>query len=117
MAPPSRARRLDPFREFVRPGRRRTDHPLVVGTIVLCLGITTITGIVSVGLQYALASRLSQDTLKQERRAVETTAVRAALVENMRSQASLLRRVCVNVAKSDAEREECRPLEKGVSPY
>ena len=109
-------RRGHPFEEFVKPGRRRTDHPLVVGTIVLCLGILTVTALLLLMAQWTLGQHIKAAIAKNDARDVETQALRLAFRQNMQAQASLLRRVCFNVARTEADQRECEADRKGGPP-
>ncbi|HJR01823.1 MAG TPA: hypothetical protein VKA83_09340 [Methylomirabilota bacterium] len=106
-AKPTPVRRTDPLTEFVQPGRRRTDHPLVVGTIVLCLGLITLGTIFQIVAQVVLARTIETALEHNEARVVETQKARAALVEHLRVQTDLVRRVCVNVARNPADVQDC----------
>lgn len=110
-APASREREpFQPFRDFVGPGRRRTDHPLVVGTIVLCLGITTLTSIIQIAATVWAGSQVKAWMDGQHEKDHQTEKVRMALFRNTEASNIVLRRLCLNTAKTDKDQQECLSL-------
>lgn len=97
----------NPVKVFLGPGRRRSDQPLIVITIVLCLGISMIASILQVTATLWAGSQVNNWFKRQAVTARETTEVRQQLVKQAEVSAMVLRRVCLNVAKTDADKQEC----------
>lgn len=89
------------------PARRRTDNPLVVGTIVLCLGITALASIIQITVTLWAGSQLKQQMEQQQARDDQLVKRREFLTKNTEAQAMVLRRLCLNVARDDKEKAEC----------
>lgn len=105
-----------PFRDLVGPGRRRTDHPLVVGTIVLCLGLMTLSSIVQIAATLWAGSQVQLMLERELQRTQETTSMRQTIIQNAQVQAAMLRRVCLNVAKTENDRADCMASVPPVTP-
>lgn len=101
------AKVLRPLQEFVGPGRRKTDNPLVVGVIVLCLGIIATSSIVQITATLWAGSQLRTLLDTQAARDNEVNKVRERLFKNTEAQAIVLRRLCLNVARDEKEKTEC----------
>lgn len=123
-APPeSRRHLLEPFEAFVAPGRRRTDNSLVVGTIVLCLGLITLSEIVQVTATFWAGSqvRLLMDAqglrdAEQKARDEETRLMRASIVRASESQARAIQRMCFNTARTDEDKKDCLAIVPIIAP-
>ena len=100
-------RMVRPLEEFVAPGRRRTDNPLTVGVIVLCLGLITIIGIVQTVVIAWAGAQLRSQLDRIDARDKTTAEVREKLFKNTEAQALVLRRLCINTAKSPDEQKDC----------
>jgi hypothetical protein len=96
-----------PFRDFIGPGRRRTDHPVVVGTIVLCLGVSALMSILGVVGLYSLNANLMTARRISESREAESVRMRTHYVKALESQRAALLNVCKNTARTKAEIEAC----------
>ncbi len=113
---PAAPRRPDPLSDFVGPARRRTDHPIVVGTIILCLGITTISALVQVGALLWMGDKIAIAVESEKRRDVETAGMRATIILNAEKQENILRRLCLNSARTLGDQQECLTLVPPISP-
>lgn len=109
-------RRFEPFRDFVGPARRRTDHPLVVATIVLCLGLITVAAIIQIAATFWAGSQVKLQLDGQRARDLQTEAMRTTIIKHGESQAIVLRRLCLNVSKTDEQKQECLALAPPISP-
>lgn len=100
-------RAVRPLEDFVAPGRRRTDNPLTVGVIVICLGLITIIGIVqTVVMAWAGAQfRVVLDGFAERDRTAAD--VRRKLFQNTEAQSLVLRRLCLNSARTESDQKEC----------
>lgn len=110
------AQRFQPFRDFVGPGRRRTDHPIVVATIVLCLGLITVISIAQMVTMIWVGNQVKVAIDGEKRRDGETKSMRETIIKAAEAEANILRRVCLNVAKSERDQQECLALVPHVSP-
>ena len=99
-----------PFRDFKGPARRRTDHPLVVGTIVLCLGVMTVSSILLIVATLWAGSQAKEMIEQSRKREQAATVMREGLAKNAESQALVLRRLCLNLSQSARDKEDCRIL-------
>jgi hypothetical protein len=102
--------RSSPFKDFLGPARRRTDHPLVVGMIVLCLVVITVGTLVQIVGTFWAGSQVRLALAQSEARDRKTMRVREALYKNTEAQALVLRRLCLNTARSEADQKECLTL-------
>ena len=97
-----------PFQDLLGPARRRTDHPLVVGIIVLCLGITAVTSLLQITATVWAGSQLKVLLDGQKARDAEVDRVRERLFKNTQAQAYVLRQLCLNTTKGDSKaQQEC----------
>lgn len=97
-----------PFQDFLGPARRRTDHPLVVGVIVLCLGIMAVASLLQITATVWAGSQLKVLLDGQKARDAEVDRVRERLFKNTQAQGYVLRRLCLNTTKGDPEaQKEC----------
>lgn len=101
---------FQPFRDFVGPARRRTDHPWVVGTIVLCLGMTTLASIVQITVLAWAGSQVKEMILLNTAETERSAEARKVILKDSEQEAMVLRRVCLNTAKDDSDRRECLTL-------
>lgn len=99
--------RRNPFLDFVGPGRRRTDHPWVVGTIVLCCGLITLASIAQIGATLWAGTQVALLIERDRQDKTQVAAMRQALVQHAESQTQTLRRVCLNSARTDNDRLDC----------
>lgn len=102
--------------EYVTPGRRRTDNPLVVGTVVLCLGIIAVGQVVQTGATLWAGSQVKVLLTTQKTRDEETDLNRARLFKNTEAQINVVRRLCLNTAKDDKDKTECLAVGPPLSP-
>jgi hypothetical protein len=113
-------RALQPLEDYVTPGRRKTDNPLIVGVVVLCLGVTALSGIFQITATLWAGSQLRTLLDKQAERDTVVDNARARLFKSTEAQAIVLRRLCLNTARDEKERSECLsvapalPTESGV---
>jgi len=98
---------FQPLKDFIGPGRRRSDHPLVVGTIVLCCGIIAIGTAVQVGATLWAGSQVKILLEKDQKRDASTDNMRRTIIKYSEAQATVMRTVCLNVAKSERDRADC----------
>ena len=101
--------------EYIHPARRRTDNPMVIGTIVICLGILVVTNIVNIAAVLWAGSqvRVSLDTSKTM--ALDADRFRKGFAKNIEAQAIVLRRLCLNTSKEERDRTECLTLAPPVA--
>ncbi len=107
MGTSSAAARRTPFRDFTAPGRRRTDNPLVVGTIFLCVILLTIAAGAQIVCTIWFGNQLKGAMVSVQTREARTDAIRQSLFKNTEAQAVVLRRLCLNTARSDEDKKEC----------
>lgn len=105
-----------PFHDLVGPGRRRSDHPLVVGTIVLCLGLIALSSIVQIAATLWAGAQVQLMVEREQNRVLETSGIRDTIILNAQVQATVLRRLCLNVAKTDNDRADCMTITPPVTP-
>ena len=94
--------------KFVDKGRRRTDHPLVVGMIVICLGVTALTQIGTFIAAVRIGSFLFEADERHLKKEKESNDVRARILKAFEDQRYALLRVCVNGAKTEKDLNDCR---------
>jgi hypothetical protein len=107
--------RWQPFQAFLGPARRRTDHPLVVGTIIICLGLSTaflmlqLVAVIWAGTQVAnlMAQQLDDRAASK--------AMRTSIIRSTEAQARIIARICYNTARDEKDRGECAALIPPVS--
>lgn len=109
-------RKFSPFSDFVGPARRRTDHPLVVGTIVLCCGLIAIGSVLQIGATLWAGSQVKVLIDKDRERDVATETMRTTIIKFSESQAMVMRMVCLNTAKSEKDRADCLVPVPTVTP-
>lgn len=80
---------------------------MVVGTIVVCVGLIAFGSIVQVGATLWAGSQVTLLIKKDEQRDIQTENMRKTIIEFSRSQAAVLRTVCLNVSHSDKDRADC----------
>lgn len=97
----------DPLKDMLGPGRRRTDHPLVVGTIVLCVGVTALSGIATVAGVYSMKAAVESSYHYAVERDKTARNVRSDLARALETQRSTLLRVCINVARTKDDVNAC----------
>ena len=107
MASRSAVIRRTPFQDFIAPGRRRTDNPLVVGTIFLCVTLITIAAGAQIVCMIWFGNQLKLAAGVARAREAKSDVIRQALFKNTESQAIVLRRLCLNTAKTDDDKKEC----------
>ena len=98
---------MRPMEAYIHPGRRRTDNPLVVGIVVLCLGIIAVGMIVQISATVWAGSQVKILLDGQLARDQQVHDVRERLFKNTEAQAFVLRRLCLNTLKDEKERAEC----------
>jgi hypothetical protein len=102
-----RRRRFTPFRDFVGPGRRRTDNPTVVATIVLCLGMITLGALLQIVTLFWVGWQINEALEYQKRREGQTLTFRTHFIQQMETVTQIMRRTCLQVATTDDEKTEC----------
>lgn len=107
---------FDPFRSFLGPARRRTDHPLVVGVIVLGVVIIAIGTLLQIGGTFWVGNQVGVALRQAEARERKSLRVREALYKTTEAQAVVLRRLCLNTARTDAEKTDCLTLGPALPP-
>lgn len=107
---------LKPLENFVQPGRRKTDNPMVVGTIILCLGITAIASLLQITATLWAGSQLKESMEQAKKRDDRTLERRTFLTKTAEAQAVVLRRLCLNLARDDKEKAECLTVAPPLTP-
>jgi len=113
---PAGRRLMKPLDDYVHPGRRKTDNPLVVGVIVLCLGIIAVGSIIQITATIWAGSQIKVLLDGQKLRDEETARVRQSLFKSTEAQSLVLRRLCLNVAKDEKEKSECLSVGPALLP-
>ena len=115
-APARPAVSTGPFADFTGPGRRRTDHPAVVGTLVVCVGIIALASVLQIFAVLSMGSQLQflLDYQKQDRQ--ETASMRSTIIRNAETQATIIRRTCLNVARTENDRADCLVTAPPITP-
>lgn len=103
-----------PFNDYLGPGRRRTDNPLVIATIVLLIGLIALSEIAQLAATVWAGASVRQMIQEQRARDKVVAEVRGGLIESHETQLGVLRRVCFNTAKTAADTKECLALPKPV---
>ncbi len=111
-----RASGFDPFRDFLGPARRRTDHPLVVGVIVLSIVIIALGTLLQIAGTFWVGSQVGVALRQAEARERKSLRVREALYKTSEAQGIVLRRLCLNTARTDAEKADCLTLGPALPP-
>lgn len=107
---------FNPFQEFLGPARRRTDHPLVVGVIVLGVVIIAIGTLLQIAGTFWVGNQVGIALRQAEARERKSLRVREALYKTTEAQAIVLRRLCLNTARTDAEKADCLTLGPTLPP-
>lgn len=105
-----------PFRDFVGPGRRRTDHPLIVGTIVLCCALMVIFSLAQCFVTLWLGAQIRALVELKDADAQAATNMRQSLSAAMEAQGRMVRRACLNTAKTTNDVADCATAIPPVSP-
>jgi hypothetical protein len=80
---------------------------MVVGTIVLCCGLIALGSVVQVGATLWAGTQVKTLIERDQKRDEATDNMRAAFVKFSESQATLLRKVCVNTMRTEKDLADC----------
>lgn len=100
----------NPFLDFTGPGRRRTDHPFVVATIVLLLTITALSQLGLLAATIWAGSQLGYMVRTERLRDAAADETQRRLLSAADISQRTLIRVCLHLAKTQDEIKECQAI-------
>lgn len=99
----------NPFKEFLKRGRRRTDNQFVVGYIVLALLFMAIVQTMTMVVTWATGNQVERLLVDSSDMQKESLRVRAEVVAVIHKQNQSIYALCVMTAKTKEAQQLCTP--------
>jgi hypothetical protein len=97
----------NPIREFLHPGRRRTDNPLVVGLVVMGIVFIAVCSAMSTFAAWAMSGTFERFSAEMRQIQQESLKVRGTVISSLDENSKALYRLCVISAKTREEAQNC----------
>lgn len=109
MATTQKPHHINPFKEFLKRGRRRTDNPWVIGYIALALLFMCIVQALTMVVTWATGNQVQLFLTDNADMQKESLRVRSEVIAVIHKQNQSIYALCVMTAKTKEAQQLCAP--------